>query len=43
MELRVATRALLAATRSIRLDPDRPPEREVAPVGGWARLPVLLG
>lgn len=41
-ELRVAIRALLAGTTDIRLDPDAPPEREVAPVGGWARVPVLL-
>lgn len=43
LELRIALRALLAATTSITLDPDRPAEREVAPVGGWASVPVLLG
>lgn len=42
LELRIAVRALLAATTLIELDPDRPAEREVAPVGGWARVPVLL-
>ena len=42
IELRTAVRALLAATASIRLDPSEPPEREVAPVGGWARVPVRL-
>jgi cytochrome P450 len=42
LELRIAVRALLAGTTSIRLDPDRPAEREVAPVGGWASVPVLL-
>jgi len=42
LELRIAVRALLAGTTEIRLDPDRPAEREVAPVGGWARVPVLL-
>ena len=42
LELRIAVRALLAGTTSITLDPDRPAEREVAPVGGWARVPVLL-
>ena len=43
LELRIALRALLAATASISLDPERPAEREVAPVGGWASVPVLLG
>jgi hypothetical protein len=33
---------LLAGTKSVTLDPDRPAEREVALVGGWARVPVLL-
>ena len=42
LELRIAVRTLLAGTTSITLDPDRPAEREVAPVGGWARVPVLL-
>ena len=28
--------ALLAGTTAFTLDPDRPAEREVAPVGGWA-------
>ena len=42
LELRIAVRALLTGTTTIRLDPDRPAEREVAPVGGWARVPVLL-
>ena len=42
LELRIAVRALLAATTTITLDPHRPAEREVAPVGGWARVPVLL-
>jgi cytochrome P450 len=42
LELRIAVRALLAGTTSITLDPNRPAEREVAPVGGWARVPVLL-
>jgi cytochrome P450 len=42
LELRIAVRALLAGTTDIRLDHDRPAEREVAPVGGWARVPVLL-
>jgi cytochrome P450 len=42
LELRIAVRALLTGTTSITLDPDRRAEREVAPVGGWARVPVLL-
>lgn len=43
LELRIAVRALLAGTSTIVLDPERPAEREVAPVGGWARTWVLLG
>lgn len=42
IELRVVVRALLAGTATITLDPDAAAEREVAPVGGWARVPVLL-
>lgn len=42
LELRTAVRALLAGTTTFTLDPDQPAEREVAPVGGWARVPVLL-
>jgi cytochrome P450 len=42
LELRIAVRALLAGTTTLTLDPHRPAEREVAPVGGWARVPVLL-
>jgi cytochrome P450 len=42
LELRIAVRALLAGTNTVTLDPDRPAERQVAPVGGWARVPVLL-
>lgn len=42
LELRIALQALLAGTNSIRLDPSRPPERAVAPVGGWAHVPLLL-
>ena len=42
LELRIVIRSLLAGTKTITLDPDRPAEREVAPVGGWARVPVLL-
>ncbi|KZC43053.1 MULTISPECIES: cytochrome P450 [Rhodanobacter] len=42
LELRIAMQALLAATSSITLAPQSPAEREVAPVGGWARVPVML-
>jgi cytochrome P450 len=42
LELRIALRALLSGTTTFTLDPERPAEREVAPVGGWARVPVLL-
>ena len=42
LELRIALQALLAGTASIRLDPARPPERALAPGGGWSRVPVLL-
>jgi cytochrome P450 len=42
IELRTLTRALLAGTQAIRLAPDVEPTREVAPVGGWASVPVLL-
>jgi len=42
LEVRVAMQALLAATSSITLAPQSPAEREVAPVGGWARVPVML-
>jgi cytochrome P450 len=42
IELRIAAQALLAATATVTFDPDRPAEREIAPVGGWARVPVLL-
>ena len=42
LELRILLQELLAGTTAFTLDPDRPSEREVAPVGGWARVPVLL-
>jgi cytochrome P450 len=42
VELRVAVRALLAGAATITLDPDAAAQREVAPVGGWARVPVVL-
>lgn len=42
LELRIAVRALLAATTSITLAEQTPAERAVAPVGGWVKVPVLL-
>lgn len=41
-ELRIALQALLASAQTIELVPDDPPEREVAPVGGYHRVPVVL-
>ena len=41
-QLRIALQALLASVRSIELAPDQPLEREVAPVGGYHRVPVVL-
>lgn len=43
IELRIAVQELLAATTSITFAPDELPEREVAPVGGYHRVPVVLG
>ena len=42
MELRIITQELLAATSAIELAPGETPERELAPVGGYRRMPVLL-
>ncbi|WP_341728314.1 cytochrome P450 [Brooklawnia sp.] len=42
MELRILTQELLAATSAIELAPGETPERELAPVGGYRRMPVLL-
>ena len=42
MELRVMLEELLARTSWIELAPDRPPVRETPPVGGWARVPIVL-
>ncbi len=41
-QLRIALQALLASVRSIELAADQPLEREVAPVGGYHRVPVIL-
>ncbi len=42
VELRIATRELLAATDNIALASDEALSREVHPVGGWADVPVVL-
>ena len=42
MELRIAVQEALAATSWIGFAEGQSPEREVAPVGGYARVPVLL-
>jgi cytochrome P450 len=42
MELRVITEALLQHTGRIELSTERPAVREIPPVGGWARVPVVL-
>lgn len=42
LEMRILVRELLAATTSIALDPQQPEERAVSPLGGWARVPVVL-
>ncbi|WP_417517246.1 cytochrome P450 [Marinobacter sp.] len=41
-ELRIALQTLLASVQSIELVPGQAPEREVAPVGGYHRVPVVL-
>lgn len=43
IELRTLVRALLAGTSTLALDDAAEPVREVAPVGGWASVPVLVG
>lgn len=42
VELRIATRGLLAATKSIALFDEDSLNREVHPVGGWADVPIVL-
>lgn len=42
MELRVILEELLSRTSWIDSSPDRPPVRETPPVGGWARVPIVL-
>jgi len=42
MELRVMVEELVGRTTWIEPAPDRPPVRETPPVGGWARVPIVL-
>lgn len=42
LEMRTVIQELLAATASVTLDPHQAAERAAAPVGGWARVPVVL-
>jgi len=42
LEMRIALQELLASTSSITLDPQQPAERAAAPVGGWAKVAVVL-
>jgi len=42
MELRVILEELLARTSWVEAAPDRPAVRETPPMGGWARVPVVL-
>ncbi|MBS0440322.1 MAG: cytochrome P450 [Proteobacteria bacterium] len=42
-QMRIVVQELLAATASITLDAQQVPERAVSPVGGWAKLAVVLG
>jgi len=42
MEMRIAVQELLAATSSVALDPKQPAERAVSPIGGWAKVAVVL-
>ena len=42
MELRVVVEELLGRTSWLEPAPDRPAVRETPPVGGWARVPVVL-
>lgn len=43
MELRVLLEELLGRTAKLELATDRPAVRETPPVGGWARVPIVLG
>ncbi len=41
-ELRIALQTLLVSVQTVELAPGQQPEREVAPVGGYHRVPVVL-
>ncbi|MCK0107204.1 cytochrome P450 [Marinobacter sp. S0848L] len=41
-ELRIALQTILATVQQIRFAPGEIPEREVAPVGGYRRVPIVL-
>lgn len=41
-ELRIALQALLASAQTIELAPGQQPEREVAPVGGYRHVPIVI-
>ncbi|WP_309043548.1 cytochrome P450 [Marinobacter sediminicola] len=41
-ELRIALQTIITSVQAIDLIPGEPPEREVAPVGGYHRVPVVL-
>lgn len=42
LEMRIALQELLTATSSIALDPRQPAERAGSPVGGWAKVMIVL-
>ncbi len=42
LEMRIALQELLAATTSITLEPQQQAERAVSPIGGWAKVAVML-
>lgn len=42
VQLRALVHALLAGTGGVTLDPDQEPEREISPVGGYRRVPIIV-
>ncbi|SFG78062.1 cytochrome P450 [Neptunomonas qingdaonensis] len=42
LELRIALQALIVGVQAVELAPDQQAEREVAPVGGFHKLPIVL-
>ncbi len=42
LELRIALQALLVSVQAVELAPNQQAEREVAPVGGFHKLPIVL-